>query len=288
MRLADHAIASDPNDRFTDFCLWDYEPLAPPTGRWRSETLLLASFSQQGVLEAGRAFMDRCRAAFGPFRVVWGIKEFNGNTSWEFYFYDYDRTGRTRSITALLGALAPTHRCTIIPPDNRAYFMFSLAFTADDLAGGEIDEIDVYIGNPGSSVSSGICYLLNDAGMRLKNFYFFFDVKTQRLEAMDKLTTSAHFGEGDIWPAALAWPEMMTCKTVVVANKPVSDALYFSRVTVHDLLWFMNRTGFAADLSAEIARNKHRFDHLFFDTGYDYRIADGQPVTEKISFYGYF
>ncbi|MCA8884376.1 MAG: hypothetical protein KDA50_11625 [Rhodobacteraceae bacterium] len=287
--MAAVAVPARPSDIHVDFCLWDYPPLAVPDGLWRSETILLHSFALAGVLDQGRALMEAIRGTFGPFRTVWGIKEFDGRMSWELYFYDYDRLQRARSASRLLTALAPLHSSTLRVPEDRPYFMFSVSFTAADLkSGAPISELDVYIGNPGSTVSSGICYLLDTAALRLKNFYFFFDTETERAAAMQKLTTSAHFDAAQIWPAALAWPEMMGCKTVVVANKPDNDALYFSRVGVRALVWFLNRVGFDPDLTKAISRNSANFAHLYFDAGYDFRFSDGQPIIAKSSFYGYF
>ncbi|MBS0126831.1 hypothetical protein [Thetidibacter halocola] len=286
--LPDLAIPSQPGDTYADFCLWEYEAFADPAGRWRSETILLYSFALEGVEAEGRALLDSMKRAFGPFRTVWGIKEFDGRTSWEFYFYDYGRIARDRSASALLKALAPLHPCALTPPEDRPYFMFSIAFDAGQLRRrAPIGEIDFYIGNPGSTVSSGICYVQDETGLRMKNVYFFFDTATQREEAMRKLTTSAHYAEAQVWPAELAWPEMMRCKTVVVANKARNDALYFSRVDTAQLLWFLARTGFRADLREAIARNAARFEHLCFDTGYDFVLSQGQPRVAKASFYGY-
>lgn len=286
--LTDFASPSQPGDAYADFCLWDYAPFADPAGRWRSETILLYSFALEGVEAQGRALLEVMKRTFGPFRTVWGIKEFDGRTSWEFYFYDYDRLGRARSASTLLSAVQPLYPSVLSPPEDRPYFMFSLAFDAAQLRdGAPISEIDLYIGNPGSTVSSGICYVQDGTGLRMKNFYFFFDTATQRSDAMRKLTTSAHFAEGDIWPASLAWPEMMRCKTVVVANKARNDALYFSRVDAGQLVWFLDRTGFRKDLRDEIARHADRFAHLCFDTGYDFVLTQGQPRVAKASFYGY-
>lgn len=283
------AVDAAPSDAFVDFCLWDYEPLAPVAGRWRSETILLQSFALAGVLEEGRALIGLIRDAVGPFKSVWGIKEFDGRMSWELYFYDYDRLDRRRAIHTVLDAIAPRHTSNLRLPEDRPYFMFSLSFAAEDLkTAAPLHEVDVYIGNPGSTVSSGICYLLTKTGMRLKNFYFFFDTETERPAAMRKLTTAAHFGEGQVWPAALAWPEMMACKTVVVANKAENDALYFSRVTVDRLLWFLEKVDFPAPLRAEIAAHRERYAHLYFDTGYDFTFKLDKPQIVKSSFYGYF
>jgi hypothetical protein len=283
------AVPAGPDDPCYDFCLWPYEPVVDAAGGWRSETILLQSFAAAGVTDEGLALIEAIRRAFGPFASVWGIKEIGGVIAWEFYFYDYERLSRTRSASGFLAAVSDRHASTLRPPEGRPYFMFSVPFGAGDLRGRTpISELDLYIGNPGSTVSSGICYLFDADGPTLKNFYFFFDAVAERREAMRKLSTSAHFSEADVWPSALAWPELMTCKTVVVANKARSDALYFSRVTIDQVVWFLNKVGFRADIAALIAENRDRYRHLYFDVGYDFEILDGRPKVVKSSLYGYF
>ena len=56
----------------------------------------------------------------------------------------------------------------------------------------ELDEIHMYIGNPGSTVSSGICYSLKSSGTRLENYYFFFDAVKQQKDIVTKAMTSAY------------------------------------------------------------------------------------------------
>jgi len=62
--------------------------------------------------------------------------------------------------------------------DDHPYFMFSVEVSAQHIdAEAPVDQIDLYIGNPGSAVSSGICYGLTHSGMELRNFYFFFNAR---------------------------------------------------------------------------------------------------------------
>ncbi|MDF2234969.1 hypothetical protein P2H44_20610 [Albimonas sp. CAU 1670] len=277
-----------PDDRYHDFCLWPYSPLRAPAGRLRSAELLFRTFDLEGVGAEGRALCDALRQAFGLHNTVWGVKQAGGALSWEIYVYDYARTARARSIPRFVEALAPHMPCALSLPDARPYFMFSAGFDAQALrAGAELTEIDVYTGNPGSSVSSGVCHRLNAAGLELKNFYFFFDAATEREAALGKLMSSPHIGEGEVWPAALAWPEMMGCKTVVVANKRASDGLYFSRVDVRALGWFLRRTGFREDVARLVTEDPEPWSHLLFDTGWDFTLMNGQPIVLKSAFYGH-
>ena len=168
-------------DRFCDYCLWDYQPLTSVDQKFRSVNLLYHSFAYAGLDDRVYALCDAIREGIGAFQTVWGIKQAGGRLSWEFYFYDYGRLERKVSITRLLQIIKPFIPCTLIYSENRPYFMFSIEIDHRHINHRQrLDEIDIYIGNVGSSVSSGICYALTGTGLRLDNFYFFFDAKTER------------------------------------------------------------------------------------------------------------
>lgn len=276
-------------DRYTDFCLWDYPPAAPTEGKLRSVNLLYHSFAVAGCAGPLRALCEAVRAGIGPFKTVWGVKLQEGRLSWELYFYDYRRQGREVSIPLVLAALHPFAPCDLRYPESRPYFMFSIDLDADLALGRRAtDRLDVYIGNPGSSVSSGICYALTALGLTLSNFYFFFDARREREDILGKVLQSAHIDPQGFDPAQVLWPELLPCTTLVVANKRHSDGVYFTRVGVDTLHGFLRRFGFPAALGDFVAAERGRLDHLRFDVAFDYRMRDGRLELLKGSYYGYF
>ena len=163
------------------------EALRALVGRTLDDPELVRVVSPLGVVgvsiteRGGEALIEALRASLGASNTVWGIKQAEGRISWEFYFYDYERQHRQRSIPRVLAALAPRIRCTLAPGEQLPYFMFSLDFDHDRLAGRvPLEDVQVYIGNIGSRVSSGICYEATSGGLRLKNQYYFFDARTER------------------------------------------------------------------------------------------------------------
>lgn len=281
--------ASDPGDLYRDFCLWDYSPAALATGKLRSINLLHASFAAAGDDGALRAACADVRAAVGDFNTVWGVKLVDGRLSWELYFYDYTRQQRKVSIPRVLAVLDPHDRCDLIPPEGRPYFLFSIDLDADLVSGRRgIEQIDLYLGNVGSSVSSGICYGLTLAGLELRNFYFFFDFQRQRDEALDKLAHSAFVDQQSFDPDSLVWPELRDCSTLVVANKRGNDGVYLTRVGVDALLCFLRRLDYPRSLIEFVASQRARLDHLRYDVALDYRMEAGRMNLLKSSFYGYF
>ncbi len=274
---------AQPADKYRDYCLWDYAPLAPTSGKLRQSSLLWNSFAALGAPERLREMVEALRRALGPFETVWGVKRIGEAFSWELYFYDYDRLDRRVSIDRVLAALAPFAPSRITLSPKRPYFMFSLDLRHEMEA---IDEISVYVGNPGSSVSSGICYNLSRSGLRLDNLYYFFDAHEQWDEIVGKVAASAHLDLRGLDLDAILWPEMRDCGVIVVANKKHNDGVYFSRIGIEQLIRFVERLEYPQPIRSFLGDNRDRLDHLLYDVGIDYRQADGRIEIVKSAYYG--
>jgi len=280
---------STAQDFFYDFCLWEYKPLTSPQNKLSSSNLLFHSFEVAGLSERVFDLIQAIRKGFGVSQTVYGIKQLGDKLAWEFYFYDYRRRDRERSITKLLEIIQPFVRCEIEANENLHYFMFSIDIT-DELVSGnrDLEEIHMYIGNPGSTVSSGICYSLTGKGTRLENFYFFFATKKEMDDIAAKAICSAHVDYTVIDMNRILWPEMRTCQVIVVANKQGNDAVYFSRIHVDQLVFFMRRMGYPRGLISFVEENRLTLDHLLFDAGFDYRMEGRELVILKSGYYGIF
>jgi hypothetical protein len=276
-------------DPALNYCLWQYVPAQPAEDKFRSINLLLQSFECAGVDERATEIVDAIREAIGPFRTVFGVKLLGGRLAWEFYFYDYKRREREVSISRVLEAIRPLVRCEVQANENLPYFMFSLDLDADLAAGRrELDVVHMYVGNPGSAVSSGIADALRGGGATLENFYFFFDASKQLDEAARKICTSAHFDETRLPLDAVLVPELRKCKTICVANKQTHDCVYFSGVDAHQLLFFLQRLAYPAQIVSFVRANLSNLDHLLFDVGFDYRGRGGELTVLKSGYYGVF
>ena len=276
-------------DVFFDFCLWEYTPLAPWENKFCSSTLLFHSFKVAGLDERIFDLIQAIRKGIGLSHTVWGVKQLEDDIRWEFYFYDYRRRERERSITKVLEIMRPFVRCGMKVNENYHYFMFSIDISGDLFAKAtELEEIHMYIGNVGSTVSSGICYSLKNEGTRLENFYFFFDAKTQGDEILGKVVSSAYIDTTVIKIDQILWPEMRDCKVIVVANKQGNDAVYFSRINVDQLIFFLNRMNYPNELISFIEKNRSKLDHLQYDVGYDYKMDGKDLVILKSGYYGIF
>jgi len=282
----EYATREDPS---RNYCLWDYAPATPAEDKFRSVNLLYQSFEHARIDSRAYDMVEALRDSIGSFRTVFGIKQLRDRLAWEYYFYDYARQAREVSITKVLAALQPYVRCTIQANESLPYFMFSLDIDAE-LARGErdMDVVHMYVGNPGSIVSSGIAYAVRKRATVLENFYFFFDAETQEQEAADKIRSSAYFDELQVSLEEVLVPELKACQTICVANKQTHDCVYFSGIDVDQLLCFLERLSYPQAIVSYVRDNRGLFDHLLFDVGFDYRVESGRLAVLKSGYYGVF
>ncbi len=288
-RIEDRFEYTTGQDVFYNYCLWEYKPLVDCEHKFRSINLLYHTFDLAGVDERAIELVTAIRQGIGPSLTVWGLKRQDENLRWEFYFYDYARRERERSITRLLDVIRPFVPCDIRENANDYYFMFSIDIDDALVTGARsLDEIHMYIGNVGSAVSSGICYSLTASGRRLENFYFFFDPKRHLAEIMSKVCCSAYVDTTVIDPDLILWPELKNCTTICVANKQDNDCIYFSGINVDQLLFFLQRMAYPDQIVSFVEDNRSNLDHLQYDVGIDYRMEGEDLVVLKSGYYGNF
>ena len=276
-------------DRYVDYCLWDYQPLCSYENKYRAINLLFNSFAVAGSDNRMAELSYAIRESIGSSRTVWGVKQSEGKLSWEYYFYDYDREDRQVSIQKLQEVIRPYANSSLTGPEDTPYFMFSIDIDNELVRGQrELDDISVYIGNPGSNVSSGLCYSLNQSGMKLANLYCFFDAATELDEIVSKVVCSIYLDQSELDIKDILWPELIDCKTIVVANKQGRDGVYFSRVNVYQLLFFLKKMNYPDELISYVENNHHRYDHLLYDVGIDYVMHKGKVNIVKSAYYGFF
>ncbi len=276
-------------ETFYDFCLWPYRPSVPYENKFKSANLLFHSFEVEGMDDRGVDMVQAIRKEIGHSRTVWGVKRLGEDIRWEFYFYDYRRKERETSVGRILKTCRPFFACDIGINENFHYFMFSIDVDHDLVTGSkDLDEIHLYIGNPGSSVSSGICYSMKKRHTRLENFYFFFDARNQWKEILAKLSCSVHYDAARWKAERILWPELQDCKIIVVANKQENDAVYFSGIHVDQLIFFLKRMHYNPELVTFVETNRFMLDHLRYDIGFDYRIEGNEMKILKSAYYGVF
>lgn len=289
MRLSERLEYATDDDPSLCYCLWPYQRPTPAADKYRAVNLLYQTFDAASMPDGAYAIVEALRDGIGPFRTVFGIKWFDGHLGWEFYFYDYLRRKRSVGAERVLHALSPLVRSEVALNEALPYFMFSLDIDAA-LARGErsLEVIHMYLGNPGSAVSSGIAHGVRRDSTTLENFYFFFDALSDMAQAARKIETSPHADFSRIRLDDILLPELRDCRTICVANKPTTDCVYFSGVSVDQLLYFLRRWQYPDATIDFVAQHRAMLDHLTFDVGFDYTMRDGRLVSVKSGYYGVF
>ncbi len=274
-------------DVFFDFQHYPYTPTVPFENKFRSVNLLYHSFDTLQLNQCIFQLVQTIREAVGVLYTVWGIKQRGKNISWEFYFYDYGKRERKISIPMVLETIKSFIPCRIKANESWPYFMFSIDIDNDLITGVKaLEKIDMYIGNVGSS---GICYSLIDKEPRLKSIYFFFvDPIKQMDEIIGKVCCSAYISLENIDIDQIIWPELRNCKTIWFANKSRNDCIYFSRINVDQLLFFLRRLNYPGELISFVQNNKSKLDHLLYDVGFDYLWDEKGLLILKSAYYGTF
>jgi hypothetical protein len=137
-------------------------------------------------------------------------------------------------------------------------------------------------------VSSGICYSLTEAGLVLDNLYYFFDARAELETISAKIACSAYLDLRKIDINQILWRKMLDCQTIVVANKKNRDSVYFSRIRIDQLIYFMKRLDYPEELISYMVDNQDDLDHLLYDVGFDYVMEDGNIRILKSGYYGVF
>jgi hypothetical protein len=274
---------------FFDYCLWEYKPVKPPAGKLRSVTLLYQSFETAGKQKRIYDIIEAIRNGIGYSKTVWGVKVKDGVLFWELYFYDYERIERSVSITKLTEVLKPFAKCDLVFNEGIPYFMFSIDLD-ESLTGspGEFNKFNIYIGNTGCAVSSGLSYKLTLKSYEFENLYYFYNAHEEINDIKGKIACSAHMDLTKIKIDEIIWPELQECHCIVVANKRHNDGIYFSRIRIEQLLFFLKKLQYPKEIVSFIEDNRFQLDHLLYDVGFDYRMIDGRLQILKGSYYGIF
>lgn len=276
-------------DPFLNYCHWPYEPPASGSGKLRPSVLLYKAVNEMPHSAWVTKSLQAIQSGIGDFRSVFGIKRIADQWALEIYIYDYERQDRLVSIERLQEATGGLLRFPRTADPRLPYFMFSFDLTENAARqNGVLDVVHVYIGNPGSQVSSGIAYEFSASGRQLENFYFFFDAQKQQKEIVDKLECSVYCDTWRLSLEELYRPELRDCHTICLANKRTCDTIYFSGVNIDQLLFFLNWQQYPDDYIRFVEERHHELDHLLYDVGVDYRANGAQVEFVKHGFYGVF
>lgn len=272
-------------DRYFDYCLQPYDPLSSPAGKLRSETLLWNSLD---VADAPRELDDVLRAvqaAAGRDMTVFGVKHLGGRLWWELYFYDPKKEDESVRASSLSAAVRPWLEIVPRLPETIPYFMFSFDLSPGAMTSKKIELINAYL--PYYLVQGGRSYKVTSERIELDNVYRFHHPKTEIREIVHQVKQSVFVDFTRVPLARVLLPQLLSCNRVCVAKKRTADAVYYSGLTIDQLLFFLSRFSYPAGIIDFVRDHRSELDHLRFDVGFDYVMEpDGTLSMTKSSYYG--
>ncbi len=271
---------SDGRKWLFDYCLLPYEA-AFESDALDARNLLHAGLAQMGLLPQAQALLARIVAAFGPHRTVWGIAldHKHGTVSLELYFYRRPHSAPDLSIGKVTELLAPTTQLRSTWPQDGKWQMFSVELNAAQLGEGESVIARVY------SDVTGLSYAVDGQSLRLENRYDFHCPRRDIDAILEQLRASVHAADNAQNIAARLPPQLLSCYHVCVAQKRAADAVYFSRITTQQLLFFMRQHQWPVTMIDLLADHKPRFDHVRWDVGASYQRDGQQLIWSKTGIY---
>jgi hypothetical protein len=277
-------IPSTPGDRFFDYCLELYEPRCDVAGKLRGESLLWQSLEVAGLPPAADAIFAAIQRAAGRDMTVFGVKWFGGRLSWEMYFYDPQREDEQITAAGLRDALAGTLELEPRVPDSVRYFMYSFDLDADALARAKVPEINIYL--QFHEGQGGHSYAVREGSRELRNTYRFHRPKPEIDAILHQVQRSMYVDFTTVRLADIIMPELFECTKICVAKKRFADAIYYSGITVDQLLWFFRRFEYPEAITAFVEQQRDDLEHLLFDVGIDYCSGpDGRLIYPKTGYY---
>ena len=231
------------------------------------------------------------RDQISPWNTVWGAKLENGALHWELYFYNHGIKESHRTVTSLLKVLRAYFEVPAfidIDVENQPYFMFSVDFSDRIFKSNKIDHVNLYIqGRLGTSQANS--YYWGEGGTRFENHFEFFRQPKERRQMIHKIKDSIFLVKGPISFLKLDLVRhLMPCYQICVGQKSNKDGIYFSRINVHQLLYFLEYFSYPDHIVGFVKSHSERLDHLLYDVAFDLTFGPKGFAFGKSSYYGVF
>ncbi len=286
--LPSTSLCQVPGDAFFDYCHYAYEPEISPAGKLHSIAIFDRALEAAEAPSGWIALIDDLRREIGKDRTVWGVKLLDGRLYVELYFYNYGRLDPKVTPSAVFAALGHEFEVRIPNVDARRYFMFSIDIGPEAWSTRRLENVHLYVHDIQERPTS-LCYSVSTAGVVLENHYAFYRPALE-LEALEfKVLDSVVVDFTRAKLADILLPDLLAgAKSVCIANKPRADAVYYSGISIDQLIEFLSGFGYPEPLVGYVRENRSDLAHLQFDVGWDYR-SGARPIDlVKSGFYGTF
>jgi hypothetical protein len=281
------SLRQAPGDAFFDYCHYAYEPEIDPALKLHSLALFDRVLELAAAPAEWAALIRDLRTALGKDRTVWGVKRLGEEFHVELYFYNYGRLDPQVRPSKVLAAMAPHFDARLPDLDARRYFMFSIDVGPEAWSTRRLSGVHLYVHDVQERPTS-LCYLVSESGVVLENHYAFYrpalELEALRFKVLDSAVVD--FTRATVDDILL--PDLLRAKSVCIANKPRADAVYYSGISVRQLIEFCAGFSYPAPLVDFLETNASALEHLQFDIGWDYRSGDKPIELVKSGFYGTF
>jgi hypothetical protein len=277
-------IYSSESDEFYDYCLYPYKPLTAVLGKLQSINILNHILKLEKFPSEISAVLTTIQKTVGKFHTVWGAKLKDGKLLLELYFYNYNKNPKI-SMTSLKEALTPFITFNNTPNESINYFMFSIEIDKDIISRKKGADFHIYLSTPGQ-MAAGYSYLQTKDCYLFENHYEFFEVAKHKTKIVNQLLRSVFITKKDLKKILI--PELLSCWRICVAKKRSCDCIYFSRINVDQLSFFLRLFNYPHELQNFIGEHKSKLNHLLYDVGFDYYRHNGELIIEKSGYYEIF
>lgn len=279
------------NWKYYDYCHNPYVPIRPVVDKSSSDLIFKNSLQQSPYQKDLLTIMNKLRDSLGPWSTVWGVKWDRKNITWELYFYDNGRKDPCKKVENVLKTLRSYFKIPEfkdIGIAKQSYFMFSIDFSDSILKSRQIKNVHLYMEGR-SGVSQGNSYCWGPDGIVFENYYDFYLMPQEAKQLIYKIKQSIFLG-----PNSLSFLKMdlvrklMSCHKICVAHKKNTDGVYFSRVNVDQLLYFLEYFSYPNYIVDFVKSHKNKLDHLLYDVAVDFFLGPKGPIFSKSSYYNVF
>ena len=273
---------------------YGYDPYIPITSgrkKFSSDVLLRNSLLQSVYQKSFLSIVKEIRDAIGPWKTVWGVKLDGSIVTWELYFYSYRNKDWRRTLTSLSRVLRLYFKIPAFVEmslECQPYFMFSVDLSDDIFRSKKIDSVHLYMyGRLG--MPQGNSYFCDHEGMHFENHYNFFRMPQEIRQFIHQVKYSVVLGQDSVsFLKHGLVRQLMPCYRICVAHKKDKEGIYFSRVNVVQLLYFLEHFSYPGHIVDFIRYHKEKLGHLLYDVAFDCTLGPQGPIFGKSSYYGVF
>jgi len=269
------------NEIFYDYVLAKYSPIKETRNKLRISNILFKSFKENPKNQDFFNIVGKIRNEIGLNQTVWGIKNFEKNLKWEFYFYrHYNKNINLRNLIKIFNKYFKVEDLKI--DENLNYVMFSFDIDENKI----IKETHIYFEKFFLNSFQAWSYQLSSQNIEFENHYEFFN-SVQYKDIVKKIMSSP-FITSKINISQILYPELMECKSICIASKRNVNGVYFQGININQFLFFLKEFNYPTYLVEFIEKNQNLLDYILYDIGFDYSINNNKLFIKKSGFYGTF